>query len=322
MNSHTISARALGWVLVTFSITLTTGSRAALIGPQSPNLNRSQKATAAWPVSATARAIRVLSARTAATEGPSSKIGAGRIISLELPPGITLFPKTSVVAEGEPERHAPRFNWLKAFVVDERLSALRRAPSLGAQVIRRLRLGRRVYIITSSRPRRDEPRFYRVAVTRRTRGWIHRSAVAAPAIAGEDARLLALVNGTHGVERIQLSKLLTENFPRSALVPRALFNLGQECERAATSLSQRARRRLSEAGGESSDVPMREFYLSDVGLDRYSRLGIRFTFDEEASKYVYDGEAYRVIVTKFPRSPEAEQARRKLGIVASAEGRD
>src|SRR5437667_1313910 len=65
----------------------------------------------------------------------------------------------------------------KAFVVDDRLSTLRRGPGLQSEVIHRLRLGHRVYIIGYAKPK-AEPRFCRVAVTRRTRGWILESALA------------------------------------------------------------------------------------------------------------------------------------------------
>ena len=67
---------------------------------------------------------------------------------------------------------------LKAFIIDDRLSALRRKPGLKSQVIRRLRLGHAVYIMGTAKADPGEPRFYRIAVTRRTRGWIHESALA------------------------------------------------------------------------------------------------------------------------------------------------
>ena len=85
--------------------------------------------------------------------------------------------------------------YLKAFVIDERLSALRRGPDLQSVVIRRLRLAHAVFIFGTSRPKADQPRFCRVAVTRRTRGWIHESALAVQGRAGEDRRIVKLLNG-------------------------------------------------------------------------------------------------------------------------------
>ena len=81
---------------------------------------------------------------------------------------------------------------VRAFVVDDRLSVLRRGADVRSQIMQRLRLGRRVYILGSNSAAGDQPKCYRVAVTRRTRGWIHNSAVAIPGRAGDDARLLRL----------------------------------------------------------------------------------------------------------------------------------
>src|SRR5262245_630321 len=75
-----------------------------------------------------------------------------------------------------------RIAFLKAFIIDDRLSALRREPSLHSQVLRRLHLGRSVYVIRGS----SREHFYRVAVSRRTRGWIHESALAIQGRTGED----------------------------------------------------------------------------------------------------------------------------------------
>ena len=141
---------------------------------------------------------------------------------------------------------AKRLAFSRAFVVDDRLSALRREPDLQSEVIHRLRLGRPVYIITSSK-RRGEPRFCRVAVTRRTRGWILESALAAPGKTGEDRRIMKLIEGTKdGVDRISLCRLLIERFSQSPLVPRALLLMGEEADRAAQALTQRARKRLAD----------------------------------------------------------------------------
>src|SRR5262245_9529299 len=86
--------------------------------------------------------------------------------------------------------HIRRPQFIRAFVVDDRLSSLRREPNLQSEIIHRLRLGRPVYITRVWSAGADQPRFYRVAVSRRTRGWIHESAVAMQGKVGEDQRIM------------------------------------------------------------------------------------------------------------------------------------
>lgn len=207
---------------------------------------------------------------------------------------------------------ARRLTFSRAFVVDDRLSALRREPGLQSEVIHRLRLGRPVYIITFSKLK-AEPRFCRVAVTRRTRGWILESALAAPGKTGEDRRIMKLIEGTRdGVDRISLCRLLIERFGQSPLVPRALLLMGEEADRAAQALTQRARKRLADASEENWNAKARDYFLNDVGLDRYSKLHVVFDFNEVTSEYVYDGTAYIEVVRRFPNHEEAGLARQRI----------
>jgi hypothetical protein len=199
----------------------------------------------------------------------------------------------------------------KAFVIDDRLSALRREPALQSQVIRRLRLGRPVFIVGSSKPKTGQPGFLRIAVTRRTRGWIHQSALAAPSRSGDDQRIMNLIeSSSDAVDRITLCRIIIDRFARSHLVPRALLLLGEEAERVAQTLSQRTRRRLAEV--RDADASLHDYYLSDAGLDRYSRLGVAFDLDDSTGEFIYDGKAYTDIVRRFPRSEEAGIARQHL----------
>jgi hypothetical protein len=201
--------------------------------------------------------------------------------------------------------------YLKAFVIDDRLSALRREPGLQSVVIRRLRLGHAVFIVGTSRPKAGQPRFCRIAVTRRTRGWIHESALAVQGRAGEDHRIMKLIEGSSdGVDKITLCRILNERFSQSRLVPRTMLRLGEEAERVAETLSQRTRRRLAEVRG--ADASLRDYYLSDAGLDRYSKLGVVFDFNELTGEFVYDGKAYREVVRRFPEGEEARLARQRL----------
>ena len=201
--------------------------------------------------------------------------------------------------------------YLKAFVIDDRLSALRREPGLQSEVIRRIRLGHTVFIVGTSNPKAGQPRFCRVAVTRRTRGWLHESALAVKGRVGEDQHILKLIEGNpDGVDRITLCRILDAHFSHSRLVPRAMLLLGEEAERVAETLSQRTHRRLAEVHG--ADVRLRDYYLSDAGLDRYSKLGVVFDFNESTGEFVYEGKAYREIVRRFPGGEEARRAREHL----------
>ncbi len=210
---------------------------------------------------------------------------------------------------------AKRLTFSKAFVVDDRLSTLRHEPGLQSEVIHRLRLGRPVYIIGSAKPKAG-PRFCRVAVTRRTRGWILESALAMQGKTGEDQRIMKLIEGAKdGLDRISLCRLLTERFGQSQLVPRSLLLMGEEADRAAQMLTQRARKRLADASDENWNASSRDYFLNDAGLDRYSKLHIVFDFNESTSEYVYDGRAYGDIVRRFPNHEEAGLAQQRIELV-------
>ena len=228
---------------------------------------------------------------------------------------LLMFASTALAQSGTPSatvRPAPAAasaRFIKAFVVDDRLSALRRDADIQSEVIQRLRLGRRVFIIGTKGGRQGNPTFYRVAVTRRTRGWIHQSALTVPGRAGEDERIMRLIEtASEGLDRISMCELFLEHFGRSPRAPRVLLALAQEADRAATALSRRARKRLAKLDEENS----RDYYLNDPGLDRYSKLGIKFDFNPSTSEYVYDGRAYREIIKRFPASDEAKRARQRL----------
>lgn len=206
---------------------------------------------------------------------------------------------------------ATRPAYQRAFVIDDRLSALRRQPGVQSEVIHRLRLGRVVYVVGASSGA-GHTRFCRVAVTRRTRGWIHPSALAVQGRAGEDQRIVKLIEtASDGLDRIGLCRILVERFGQSRLVPRALLTLGEEADRAAETLTQRARKRLAEVQAGNATT-LSDYYLNDAGLDRYSKLRIVFDFNESMSEFVYDGRAYRDVVRRFPDREEATIARKRL----------
>ena len=218
-----------------------------------------------------------------------------------------LLAAAAIGAQTNPSARAAR-----AFIVDDRLSALRRGPDTTAEVLQRLRLGRAVYIVGARRAGPNRPGFYRVAVSRRTRGWIHEAALAVPGRAGDDLRVSKLIMSLEGLDRLSLCRLFRERFARSPFLPGVLLAMADEAERSANALGVRARRRLAGLDATGAPVSLRDYYLSDPGLDRYSKLGIRFEFSERTRSYVYDGQAYREIVARFPESSEAKRARELL----------
>lgn len=213
-----------------------------------------------------------------------------------------------------PQKSAPskRARLVRAFVIDDRLSALRREADIQAEVTRRVRLARPVYLTEVKGGKAGGPKFHRVAVTRRTRGWMHEAAIAVPGRPGDDARLLKMVE-TMGddFDRLTLCRLFVDWFGYSRLLPRALMIMAREAERAAAELSRNAQRRLKSLDAADAGASERDYYLSDTGVDRYTRLRIRFDYLEKTGEYIYDGQAYREVARRFPQSEEAAAARRQ-----------
>jgi hypothetical protein len=202
----------------------------------------------------------------------------------------------------------------RAVVIDDRLAALRAAPDIKAPLVQRLRQSRAVGIIGPARAGRGGLRFYPVAVTRNTRGWLVAEAVIRPRHAQDAARLMKLIEETDDAfARARLGRLCADEFRGMAVAPRALLALGRAAEEAAARLTRDARRwagvAAEEAGGRLGG---REYALNYVGLDRYNRLGVTFNYDETTGRIVYDGAAYRELVRKYPRSAEAKEARERL----------
>ena len=197
-----------------------------------------------------------------------------------------------------------------AIVVDERLAALRSAPNLSAPLLKRISRGRTVTVVETRRSS-DGVVFHRVAVTRRTRGWIQREALIWPRRSGDDTRLLRLIKASRDFDRIARARIFLENFPYSSLRPAVLLILGEEANKAAAKLSQEAGRRLriDEIGGTGASIS--SYFLNYSGLDRYRRQGIVFTFDPVKRQFHYDGWAWRELVRRHSRSAEAAVVREK-----------
>lgn len=199
-----------------------------------------------------------------------------------------------------------------AIVVDERLAALRATPQLTGRLVRRLSRGRLV-AVRSMRTSPEGITFVLVNVTSRTHGWIQREAVVLPWRAGEDRRLLDLIHRSEGFDRISRARIFLDHFPRSPLRPEVLLLLGDTAEDVAEKLSKSASRRMNHLG----NAPEFTYYLNYTGLDRYNRLRITFVFDQSTKRFHYDGAAWREVIRRYPKLPEAAQARKRLEVFYS-----
>ena len=225
---------------------------------------------------------------------------------------LLLFHITSPNSLGQKRRVPP--GGRVAVVVDERLSALRAMPDLRARLIERVSRGR----LVSIRGERviDGLRFYRVAVTRRTAGWLQSEAVVVPWRPGDDRRLVTLIENSDEFDRIVRARTFLDAFPRSPLSPRVLALYAGAADEVAAKLSREAQRRFAKAELPANGAPEYSYYLNYNGLDRYNRAGVTFTLDRTSKTYSYDGGAWRQIVRRFPNSLEAVEARKRLEALA------
>jgi hypothetical protein len=221
----------------------------------------------------------------------------------------------SVVSETPAQRRRTPLNSRSAVVVDERLAALRDGPELSARLLQRMSRGRVVTILGAKRAP-DRLTFYRVAVTRRTAGWIQSEAVVSPSRAEDDERLLRLIRGSVEFDRIARARIFLDLFPRSPSRPAVLMLYAQAAEEAAAKLSRDAVRRLDEREMAAGGAPLFSYFLNYNGLDRYGRQGIGFVFNRAAKQFHYDGEGWREILRRYPRSTEAVEARKRLGALS------
>jgi hypothetical protein len=205
-------------------------------------------------------------------------------------------------------------------VVDERLAVLRDAPDLHANLLQRLSRGRAVSF-TGWKRAADGLLFYRVMVNGRTGGWLQSEAVSSNARAGDDERLLRLIRGSGDFDRIARARIFLDLFNKSPLRPAVLMLYGAAAEEAAQNLSREAARRLDEREMAAGGAPLYSYFLNYNGLDRYRRQGLSFIFDERAKKFHYDGASWREILRRYPRSPEASEARRRLNDLAAFDAR-
>ncbi|MEP6911256.1 MAG: hypothetical protein ABI923_00795, partial [bacterium] len=200
-----------------------------------------------------------------------------------------------------------------AVVIDERLAALRSAPDLSAKLLNRLNRGRLVAIRGATRSR-EGITFLRVAVTRRTSGWLQAEAVMAPWRGNDDDRSLRLIQSSEDFDRLARARLFLDAFPRSPLRPQVLLLFGDAAQQAAEKLSHEAGRRLDQNEMTAGGAPEFSYFLNYNGLDRYNRQRITFAFDQRTKSFRYDGAAWRELLRRYPQSPEATEARKRLSV--------
>lgn len=222
----------------------------------------------------------------------------------------------SLIETSAQQRRRVAFTNRSAVVVDERLAVLRDGPELSARLLQRMSRGRVVVLLGTKRST-DGLTFYRVAVTRRTGGWLQSEAIVSPARSGDDERLLKLIRGSDDFDRVVRARIFLDVFPRSPLRPQVLLIYAEAAEAAATRLSRDAARRLNEREMVAGGAPLFSYFLNYNGLDRYRRQGLVFTFNRASKQFYYDGESWREILRRYPRSPEALEARKRLDALAA-----
>ena len=198
-----------------------------------------------------------------------------------------------------------------AIVADARLAALRTSPNPSAPLLRRLGRGRLVSIRASQRTT-DGLLYHRVAINRRTSGWLQSEAVVASWHPQDDERLLHLITGPDEFERVARAKIFLDTFARSPLRPAVLLRYSQAAEEAAEQLTRSAQRQFTRNEIPENGAPLFSYFLNFNGLDRYNRQGVKFVFDESTKTFHYDGAALREVLRRYPQSKEAEEARKML----------
>jgi hypothetical protein len=196
-----------------------------------------------------------------------------------------------------------------AIVIDEDLSLLRVKPSLLADSIQRMRLGRRVQILGSFE--NEGVRFLKVSAPPRW-GWIQADALAGKFRPNDEERFARVVQAADGFDRIELASIFLTMYPTSRLRPAMLLLFGDLLEETATKLSRDAKSRLSSRVVAASGAPLHSYYLNFRMLDRYRKLGVTFLFDPTTRAFHYNGASWYEITRKYPRTAEATEARKRL----------
>ncbi|HEV7701115.1 MAG TPA: SH3 domain-containing protein [Pyrinomonadaceae bacterium] len=199
-------------------------------------------------------------------------------------------------------------------VIDETLSVLRESPSLFAPVVHRMQRGRKVQILGLTEA--DGVKFYKVAAPPTSVGWVQADAIFGKFRAGDEERFANLVRALDGFDQIEAASDFLEIYPASQLRSSILLLYGDLLEEVAVKLSKDANSKLKRNEMAASAAPLHSYFLNFVSLDRYRKLGIMFLFNSTDRKYHYDGASWREIVTKYPTSTDAVEAKKRLDLLA------
>ena len=197
-----------------------------------------------------------------------------------------------------------------AVIFDENLSVLRDAPSLFANAIQRMRVGRKMIIRDVKKA--DGVTFIAYERLHRMTVGYRLKAVITKFRPDDESRFFDLILAASGFEQIEMSVHFSELFPRSEKRPAILLLLGDLLEDTANKLSGDANRRLNRRQMAATQAPLHSYYLNFVSLDRYRRLGIKFVFNSSTLKYHYDGESWTEITKNFSNSEQAAEAHQRL----------
>lgn len=197
-----------------------------------------------------------------------------------------------------------------AVVIDETLSVLRKDPSLYSLPIHRMQRGRTVQILGVTEA--DGVKFYKVAAPPRNFGWVQADAVFGKFRPGDDERLARLVQALSGFDQIEAAVEYFALYPESKFRPSILLLYGDLLEEAAARLSKDATSRLKRGVMAASAAPQHSYYLNFVSLDRYRKLGVIFLFNSSTRQFHYDGGSWAEAIKKFPGTPEAAEALKRI----------
>ncbi len=197
-----------------------------------------------------------------------------------------------------------------AVVVDETLSILRKNPSLFSESVHRMQRGRKVQILGVTEA--DGVKFFKVTVPPKNFGWVQADAVFGKFRPGDEERLAQYVRAIDGFDQIEVAVQFFELYPESRFRPSILLLFGDLLEEISSKLSKDANSRLKAREMAATAAPMHSYYLNFNYLDRYRKLGIVFLFNSAAKQFHYDGASWKEVITKFPSSPEAAEAKKRL----------
>ncbi|HYJ90864.1 MAG TPA: hypothetical protein VEV84_06130, partial [Pyrinomonadaceae bacterium] len=143
-------------------------------------------------------------------------------------------------------------------------------------------------------------------------GWIQSDSVFGSFRSGDEERLVRLIQAADGFDQIEIANEFFNLYPKSQFRPTVLLLYGDLLEDVAAKLSKDSNNRLSRREMAASGAPVHSYFLNFVSLDRYRKLGITFLFNPATRAFHYDGASWSEIVNKFPTSPEAVEAHKRL----------